>query len=112
MMSTPLVKIQQPDKDIGWGKLGAIVPLEEQGSEITLNDVKIVDGVEFEISGPFRLVMEENRFDKCVPVNFRSLRPGCDYERVIFRTGQKPRIIRKPSPQNDQSPPAEGKDHD
>jgi hypothetical protein len=91
-MDTPLARIQQSDRDIGWGKLGAVTPRQEAGTEITLYDVKIVEGIGFDIQGPFRVTVEEKRFEKCFPVNFRSLRPGADYERVIFETERKPRI--------------------
>lgn len=91
-MNTPLVKIIQSDKDIGWGKLGALEPAGEKETEITLHDVRIIDSISFEISGPFRLEIEDKSYDQCRPVNFRALRPGSDYERVIFRTDKKPRI--------------------
>ena len=92
MTQTMLVQISQSGKDIGWGKLGSVMPDEAQGAEITLNDVHIADGLEFEISGPFRIDAEQKRFENCTPVNFRNLRPGCDYDRVIFKTQQKPKL--------------------
>ena len=91
-METPLVQISQGGKDIGWGKLGSIMPDQGEGAEITLNDVHIADGVEFEIGGPFRIAADEKRFENCTPVNFRNLRPGCDYDWVIFTTEHKPKI--------------------
>ncbi|HUU26978.1 MAG TPA: hypothetical protein VM123_04130 [archaeon] len=91
-MNTPLVTIQQSDKEVGWGKLGAVMPKGDKGAQLTLNDVHMAEGVEFEISGPFRVTVEEKRFEKCTPVNFRNLRPGCDYDRVIFETDLKPRL--------------------
>ena len=91
-METPLVQISQSGNDIGWGKLASVMPGQSVGTEITLNDVHIADGVEFEISGPFQITVENKRFEKCSPVNFRNLRPGCDYDRVIFNTEQKPKL--------------------
>ena len=91
-MDTPLVQISQGDRDIGWGRLGTLMPKGESGSEITLYDVQIAEGAGFEIGGPFRITVEDKRFDQCRPVNFRNLRPGSDYERVIFETDQKPRL--------------------
>lgn len=91
-METPLVQISQSGQDIGWGKLGSLMPDDREGAQITLHDVHIADGVEFEIGGPFRVTIDEKRFEKCAPVNFRNLRPGCDYDRVIFKTEQKPKI--------------------
>lgn len=91
-METPLIQISQSTTDIGWGKLGSVTPDEGEGTEITLNDVHIAEGVEFEIGGPFRITAEEKRFENCMPVNFRNLRPGCDYDRVIFKTEQKPKL--------------------
>lgn len=90
-MNTPLVQIRQGDRDIGWGKLGTVMP-NETGTEITLHDVHMLEDVEFVISGPFRLTVQDDRYDKCVPVNFRNLRPGCDYDRVIFETARSPKL--------------------
>ena len=91
-MQPVLVKILQSGKDVGWGKLGAVLPKGDEGAQITLHDVSMVEGVDFQISGPFRLKVEDKRFDKCKPVNFRNLRPGCDYDRVVFETDQKPKL--------------------
>ncbi len=90
-MERPLAVIRQSDKDIGFGRLGGIVPSGEQGAEVTLYDVRMA-GLEFEPAGPFRLVIEDKKFDRCRPVNFRNLRPGMDYERVILVTEEKPRV--------------------
>ena len=91
-MQTNLVQIQQEGRDIGYGKLGAVVPAGEEGFEITLNDVHLGEEINFKIAGPFRIRIEDKKFDDCTPTNFRNLRPGCDYDRVIFRTDKKPRL--------------------
>ena len=89
-MDLPVVRINQAGEDIGWGKLGSVMPLDDGGSEITLNDVQMVDTVAFEISGPFGVTIDERKFGGCAPVNFRNLRPGATYDRVVFRTSEKP----------------------
>ena len=89
-MQLPVVRINQDGNDIGWGKLGAVLPLDDGGSEITLNDVQMVDTVKFTISGPLRVTLDERKFGGCMPVNFRNLRPGATYDRVVFRTAEKP----------------------
>ncbi len=89
-MNLPLVRINQAGDDIGWGKLGSVMPSDDGSSEITLHDVQMVDTVKFEIGGPFRVTVEERKFGGCMPVNFRNLRPGAAYERVVFRTEEKP----------------------
>ncbi len=91
-MDLPVVRINQGGDDIGWGKLGSVAPLDEGGSEITLNDVQMADTVKFEIGGPFRVTIDDKKFAACLPVNFRNLRPGAAYDRVVFRTGEKPRM--------------------
>ena len=91
-MGALLVQISQGGKDIGWGKMGSIEPLESGGAEITLNDVHLAPGLEFEVAGPFRVVVDEKKFDQCLPVNFRNIRPGCDYDRVIFKTEKAPKL--------------------
>jgi len=91
-MQLPVVRINQAGNDIGWGKLGAVLPLSEGGSEITLNDVQMVDTVAFEIAGPFRVDIDERRFAGCLLANFRNLRPGAAYDRVVFRTSEAPRM--------------------
>ena len=91
-MENPVVLIQQQGKDIGYGKLGAVEPVGDGGSELTLHDVHMAEEPEFEIGGPFRIKIEDKKFDECMPTNFRNLRPGCDYDRVIFRTEKKPRL--------------------
>lgn len=91
-MEMPVVRINQEGNDIGWGKLGAVMALDDGGSEITLNDVQMVDTVEFTVSGPFGVTLDERKFTNCLPVNFRNLRPGAAYDRVVFRTSEKPRM--------------------
>lgn len=91
-MNLPVVRIHQGDNDVGWGKLGAVTPLDDGGSEITLNDVQMVDTVEFEISGPFRVTIDDKKFTACSPTNFRNLRPGAAYDRVVFHTDKAPRM--------------------
>ncbi|MBN2287749.1 MAG: hypothetical protein JXQ83_00355 [Candidatus Glassbacteria bacterium] len=103
-MNSPMVRIKQADEDIGWGKLGAMTPLAGETTEITLHDVQMVDGLEFAIDGPFRVTIEDKRYDDCKPVNFRRLRPGCTYDRVIFTTDSKPRQERISPPDTQESP--------
>ena len=91
-MQLPVIRINQSGDDIGWGKLGSVMPLDDGGSEITLNDVQMVDTVSFEIGGPFRVEIDERRFGGCMPVNFRNLRPGATYDRVIFKTNEQPSL--------------------
>jgi len=91
-MQTLAVVIQQEGRDIGHGRLGAVTAAEGEGYEITLNDVHMAEDDRFAIGGPFRIKIEEKKFDGCSPTNFRNLRPGCDYDRVIFRTKKKPRL--------------------
>jgi hypothetical protein len=98
-MNALVVRIQQEDKDIGWGRLGSIAALENEGSEVTVHDVHMLAEAVFEPGGPFRLEVQDNRFDKCQPVNFRNLRPGSDYDRVIFKTDTRPRLRATPPPQ-------------
>jgi len=38
-METPLVQISQSGQDIGWGKLGSLMPDDREGAQITLHDV-------------------------------------------------------------------------
>lgn len=89
-MQTPVVSIHQGDSDIGRGRLGSLDPRESGGTEITVNDVQMGDAVEFEIGGPFKLAVEDKKFTECAPVNFRNLRPGATYDRVVFHTERKP----------------------
>ncbi len=89
-MDLPVVRINQAGDDIGWGKLGSVMPVGDGSSEITLHDVQMVDTVAFEIGGPFRLTVDQRKFGGCMPVNFRSLRPGAAYDRVVLRTEEQP----------------------
>ena len=102
-MQSPLVLIQQSGKELGWGKLGAMTPKSGETTEITMHDVQMADSVDFIIEGPFRITVEDKRYDKCTPVNFSRIRPGCTYDRVIFTTDLKPvmeRISRPDSENN------------
>ena len=101
-MQSIMVMIHQAGDDIGWGKLGAMTPMGEENTEITLHDVQMVDSIEFNIEGPFRVTIEDKRFDNCKPVNFRRLRPGCAYDRVIFTTDSKPKLERTPPPETEE----------
>jgi len=98
-MQSLLARIHQADEDIGWGKLGAMVPMDEESTEITLHDVQMADSLEFNVEGPFRVTIEDKRYDNCKPVNFLRLRPGCAYDRVIFTTGSKPKLERTAPPE-------------
>jgi hypothetical protein len=91
-METPMGRIQQGEKDLGWGKIGSVMPGQEAGAEITLHDVHILGEAAFEVGGPFRLAIQDDRYDNCLPVNYRNLRPGCDYDRVVFRTADRPKL--------------------
>jgi hypothetical protein len=102
-MQSPLVIIQQSGKEIGWGKLGAMTPKSGESTELTLHDVQMADSVEFDIEGPFRVTIEDKRYDKCMPVNFSRIRPGCTYDRVIFTTDSKPVMERISGPDSDNS---------
>ena len=100
-MLSPMVRIHQAEDDIGWGKLGAMTPMAEESTEITLHDVQMIDSIEFNIEGPFRVTVEDKRYDNCKPVNFSRLRPGCVYDRVIFTTDSKPKIQRMAPPESE-----------
>jgi len=91
-MQTPVAKILQSDQEIGWGGLGSVNPVEGAGAQVTLHDVHLLAEIAFEPVGPFRLVIGEDRYDNCRPVNYRNLRPGCDYDRVILETPVRPKL--------------------
>ncbi len=101
-MQSPMVRIDQGEDDIGWGKLGAMTPMAGESTEITLHDVQMIDSIEFNIEGPFRVTIEDKRYDDCKPVNFRRLRPGCVYDRVILTTDSKPKIQRMAPPESEE----------
>ncbi|MCE5271421.1 hypothetical protein LLH00_09060 [bacterium] len=91
-MQTPVAKILQSNLEIGWGQLGSVNPLEGAGAQVTLHDVHLLAEIAFEPGGPFRVVLGEDRYDNCRPVNYRNLRPGCDYDRVILESATRPRL--------------------
>ena len=74
----------QTGKEIGIGKFGSIESQEDK-TEITVNDVTMAEK-DFNIAGPFKLEMEEKFYKNCAPSNFKNLRPGFSYDRVIFLT--------------------------
>lgn len=100
-MQSPVIIIQQAGKEIGYGKLGAMTPKSGQTTELTLHDVQMADEIDFEIEGPFRITVEDKRYDKCKPVNFLRIRPGCTYDRVIFNTDSRPVMERTPGTDSD-----------
>ena len=101
-MHSPIAKIQQAGQEIGWSKLGALAPTEGDSTEITLHDVQMIDSVDFDIEGPFGIKVEDKRYDNCKLSNFRRLRPGCTYDRVIFTTESKPKLERTSPPESDE----------
>ena len=50
---------------------------------ITLNDVSMVEN-EFEMEGPFEVRIRDQLFGPCVVTNFKRLRPGYTYDRIVF----------------------------
>jgi|GEM_PF-2325836 len=50
---------------------------------ITLNDVSMVEE-EFEMEGPFEVRIRDQLFGPCSVTNFKRLRPGYTYDRLLF----------------------------
>lgn len=91
-MNIPKVTIEQDGAEIGYGKMGSVMPLDESTFEVTLHDVHMNDTIMFEVGGPFTVRAGEQRYRDCMPTNFKNIRPGYDYDRVVFSTDTKPKI--------------------
>jgi len=75
--------------------------------EFTLSDVKMRDA-EFEMEGPFDLRVQDQLFGPCSVENYRRLRPGYTYDRVVLRGEFKKQMRSVPAADEDSKATAKG----
>jgi hypothetical protein len=65
---------------------------EEDVRQFTLDDVTMVED-DFEMDGPFDLRIRDQLFGPCTISNYRRLRPGFTYDRVVLQGRFKRQVI-------------------
>lgn len=87
------VVIYSQSNPVGVAKRAVAGPGGEKGvREFTLNDVTMIED-DFEMEGPFDLRIRDQLFGPCGITNYRRLRPGFTYDRVVLRGRFKRQVV-------------------
>ena len=82
---TESVVIYQKERAVGVAATAGVNASDTVNLRLfTLGDVKMIED-EFDLEGPFELRIGNQLFGPCSVENFRRLRPGYTYDRVLFK---------------------------
>ena len=91
-MDDPVV-IYSGRNPVGMARRATVGQADEEGEqEFTLNDVSMVER-DFGMEGPFDVRIRDQLFGPCTIANYRRLRPGFTYDRVVFQGRFKRQVL-------------------